>query len=156
VPTGKGAEDLARHLGVGLEKKAFPLLLVHDGDKRVAEASAAGEDGGVPRDGLAAFLEKHAPTPLDARQLLADPLARAKKENKRILVQETATWCGPCWSLSRFLDRHRGVWSKDYRWVKIDHRWARATEVMKEIRKGNGGGIPWTAILDADGKVLAT
>jgi protocatechuate 3,4-dioxygenase beta subunit len=156
VPTGKGAEDLARHLGVGLEKKTFPLLLVHDGDKRVAEASAAGKDDGVPRDDLAAFLKKHAPTPLDARKLLADALARARKENKRVLVQETATWCGPCWSLSRFLDRHRGVWSKDYLWVKIDHRWARATEVMKEIRKGNGGGIPWTAILDADGKVLAT
>ena len=88
--------------------------------------------------------------------MLEEALAQARKENKRVLVQETATWCGPCWMLSRFLDKHREVWTKDYIWVKMDHRWTDAHEVMKALRKGADGGVPWTAILDAEGKVLVT
>ena len=44
---------------------------------------------------------------------------------------------------------------KDYLHVKVDWRWKNADEVMQGIRTSEGG-IPWYAILDADGKVLAT
>jgi hypothetical protein len=68
--------------------------------------------------------------------------------------------------LSRFLDRHRAVWEKDYLWIKLDQRWTGAEEIAKRLRqqawKAEDGkvrqaqGIPWTAILDADGKVMAS
>ena len=115
------------------------------------------KDGTLDGTGVRRFLEGVAPPHLDARKLLAEALARARQENKRVLVQETATWCGPCWRLSRFLDQHRGVWERDYIWLKLDQRWTHAAEVGRELRRGTaGGGIPWTAILDADGKVLVT
>ena len=38
----------------------------------------------------------------------------------------------------------------------MDHRWTGAKEIMAELRDGAEGGIPWFAILDADGKKLAT
>jgi len=38
----------------------------------------------------------------------------------------------------------------------MDHRWTGADEIMKTMRCGAQGGIPWWAILDADGKVMVT
>jgi RNA polymerase sigma factor (sigma-70 family) len=153
------AQPLAKKLGADLRPEAAPVLVVAD---ERGEPVAVLKDGALLRDGkihgpgVREFLEGKAPERLDADQLLNDALARARKENKRVLVQETATWCGPCWRLSRFLDKHRDVWEKDYLWVKLDHRWKNAAEIAKRLRKGAQGGIPWTAILDADGKVLAT
>ncbi len=102
------------------------------------------------------FLKDAAPAHLAATKLLADALAQAKRENKRVIVQETATWCPPCWKLSRFFDQQRGIWEKDYLWIKLDHRWTGAQDIAKRLRDKSQGGIPWTAILDADGKVLVT
>jgi thiol-disulfide isomerase/thioredoxin len=113
-------------------------------------------DGKVNRESILDFLAEHSIKPFDAQALLNETLARAKAENKRVFLQETATWCGPCWSLSQYLDRTRDVWEKDYIWLKMDHRWTGAIDVMQKIRNGAEGGIPWIAILDSDGKVLAT
>ena len=148
------AQPLAKDRKVSLDKYTFPLLVVCDADGKQLAVSEFAPLSTEAK--LTAFLEKHAPETLDARKILADALARAKKENKRVLVQETATWCGPCQRMSVFLDAQRAVWSKDYVWVKIDERWTHSREVMKGIRKGAEGGIPWHAILDADGRVLAT
>ena len=87
---------------------------------------------------------------------LAEALQRAAAEIKRVIVQETATWCGPCWMLSRFFDDQRSLWGKDYVWLKLDHRWAQAREVAAELRGTPVAGIPWCGILDADGKLLAS
>lgn len=100
-------------------------------------------------------LEQHMTSPLEGRQLLDDALAKAKRENKRVIVEETATWCGPCRLLNRLLEKNR-QWEKDYIWVKMDHRWIGAEEIMQEIRDGAEGGVPWFAILDSDGQTLAT
>jgi hypothetical protein len=153
------AEPLAKKLRVDLRPEASPILVVAD---ERGEPVAVLKDAALLRDGkihgpvVRAFLDAQAPARLDADRLLAEALARARKENKRVLVQETATWCGPCWRLSRFLDWHRDVWEKDYVWVKLDHRWKNAAEIAKRLRKDAQGGIPWVAILDTDGKVLST
>ena len=91
----------------------------------------------------------------DASTVLKDALRQAGKEEKRLIVQETATWCGPCHLLTRFLNANR-EWEKDYILVKMDHRLEGARELMEEIRDGAEGGIPWLAILDAKGEKLIT
>jgi beta-lactamase regulating signal transducer with metallopeptidase domain len=161
------AQELAAKLGVELPDGENALLVVVDlSGKAIATVhpeSAPTPDRADPngkpavdRDRLLELLRSKAPAPLDAQQLLSDALARAKTENKRVLIQETATWCGPCWMLSRFLDRHRENWEKDFIWVKMDERWTGRDDVMKTIRKEVSGGIPWLAILDAEGNVLGT
>ncbi len=155
----KAAEELARAFDESLAdgRGDFLLVVLDRTGKKVATADSPSLCNGdeLSKDKLLELLRRHLTKPLDARQLLADALARAAKENKRVIVQETATWCGPCHLLSRFLDGHR-VWEKDYIWVKMDHRWTGARELMAAIRDGADGGIPWFAILDAEGNALAT
>jgi RNA polymerase sigma factor (sigma-70 family) len=160
------AELLAKRLGQDLSKIAGPILVITD---PLGAPGKTKDIAPLPKDmftvaRVAEFLKDAAPRRLDAHKLLADALAQAAKENKRVLVQETATWCGPCWHLSRFLDRHREVWEKDYIWIKLDERWTGSTEIARRLhaeawqpKEGTllqGQGIPWTVILDASGKVL--
>ncbi len=109
----------------------------------------------ISKERLFAELDKHKTTPLDAHELLREALAKAARENKRVFIQETATWCGPCQMLNQLLQENR-QWEKDYIWVKMDHRWTGAMEIMRAMREQASGGVPWYAILDAQGNKLIT
>ncbi len=155
------AHELAKQIGVTLTDDGAPLLAIVDEKGKVRgqlrRTDLLGSDAiSIDSAKVQAFLGQHAPTKINARTLLAEALEQARRDNKRILLQQTATWCGPCHALSEFLNKQRSVWEKDYIWIKIDERWSHADEVMKPIRKDDTGGIPWMAILDASGKVVAT
>jgi hypothetical protein len=153
------AEELAASLGESLSggRGNFLLIVCDRAGKKLAsvESGVLSDGSELSKEKLFEFLRGFRTEPLDARQLLADALQKAAAEDKRVIIQETATWCGPCHKLARFLSKHR-AWEKDFIWVKVDHRWTGAEELMSEIRAGAKGGIPWYAILDATGKVLAT
>jgi hypothetical protein len=159
-PNREQAAALAKELGVELPNDATPLIVAEGTDGKVLGAlsgpNLVTKENEIVQDALLAFVRQHAPPRLDGRKLLDDALAQAKRENKRVLVDETAVWCGPCHLLAVFLDQNRQIWEKDYVWIKMDPRWPQAAEIMKSLRKDAEGGIPWFAILDADGKVLAT
>jgi hypothetical protein len=143
-----------KNLGQAIE---FSLVLVNaDGEliEHVSDMDFIVEEQ-LSKSHVIDWLDSFRPDPIDARELLKTTLAQAKKENKRVIVQETATWCGPCHMLSDFLSEHRD-WEADYLWVKMDHRYTGARELMQELRDGAEGGIPWFAIVDADGKRLVT
>tara|TARA_R110002095_G_scaffold179193_2_gene156485 strand:+ start:117040 stop:120039 length:3000 start_codon:yes stop_codon:yes gene_type:complete len=154
------AEELAKTLGENLDgvHADFFLVITDEQGKRLAnvDASLLSTDGKISKEKFLELLKAHTVPTLDAQELLATALKKAKKENKRIIIQETATWCGPCRLLSRFLVKERNLWERDYIWIKIDHRWTGSSEMMKTMRAGAQGGIPWWAILDKDGKVLVT
>ncbi len=153
-----GAQALAKALDVSLEPgNEFALVVVDHEGKVTGKLTSAqvceGESFSTER--LLAELDKYKTKPLDARELLQKAYEQAEREDKRIFLQETATWCGPCQMLSRLLLENR-QWEKDYIWVKMDHRWTGAIEVMKELRGEAEGGIPWMVILDAQGNKLVT
>ncbi|QDV48104.1 carboxypeptidase regulatory-like domain-containing protein [Gimesia fumaroli] len=154
------AQELAKTLGKNLDgvHADFSLVITDEQGKPIANADAGSlsTDGKINKEKILALLKAHTVPTLDAQELLATALKQAKKENKRIIIQETATWCGPCRLLSRFLVKERELWERDYLWIKIDHRWTGSREMMKTMRAGAQGGIPWWAILDQDGKVLVT
>lgn len=96
----------------------------------------------------------------DARKDIAAALARAKKENRRVLIQWGANWCGWCKLLHAKLQTDKDLRRKlryEYDVVTVDV--ARFDKHM-DIAAGyaaelKGNGIPYLTILDADGKVLA-
>ena len=162
------AKKLAAALEVRLaEAEALPQLILRDAEGAALAAAEASElclDGQINKSRLIDLLRANALEPLDARTLLADALVEARKSNRRVLVQETAVWCGPCHLLTEYLEKHRAIWQKDYLWIRIDERWTNSSQVMEgirsqvteEIKPGVCGGIPWMAILDADGRLMAT
>ncbi|MCG8652798.1 MAG: thioredoxin family protein, partial [Pirellulales bacterium] len=155
------ARALAGQLRCDLDQLADGqfMLAIADAQGELLASSTSQEfmdDEEVDRDKVLALLGSHAPGTLDANKLLQEALARAKSENKRVILQETATWCGPCWMLSRFLDKHRDLWQRDYIWVKMDHRWKDAEKIMATYRGDASGGVPWWVIVDDQGKTLIT
>jgi hypothetical protein len=105
---------------------------------------------------LAAFLKKHEGPVPNAQTRLDEALARAKRENKRVLVEQSASWCGWCHVLARYFDRHRSLIEKDYVWIVVDPRFTHGEAVIHKLRPKAEGGIPWMVILDAGGKPLIT
>lgn len=105
---------------------------------------------------LLEFLFRSAPPTPDAEKLLDEALAKAKRENKRVLVRENAARCDPCESLSRYFDKQRPLLDKDYVCVKLDERYGNGHRALARVRDAWEGGVPWMAILDAEGKPLIT
>lgn len=153
------AQELAKKLNLELKegREDFHLVLLNKAGEIVASAGAKELSSGDPlsKDALFGWLDPFRTKPLDAQTLLDEALKKAVAENKRVIVQETATWCWPCHQLTRLLLENR-QWEQDYIWVKMDHRWTGAQAIMEKMRNGAAGGIPWFAILDASGKILAT
>jgi uncharacterized GH25 family protein len=113
-------------------------------------------DQSMDAKSLTALLKQHLPPMPDAQKRLSDALAQARRENKRVLVEQSAAWCGWCHVLAKYLDKHRPLVEKDYVWITIDPRFAHGQEIIKKLRPKAQGGIPWMVILDADGKPLIT
>jgi hypothetical protein len=103
-----------------------------------------------------AFLERGRPKVLTARELWDAALQQAKESNRRVLLQFGGPRCGPCFLFSRWIDRHHAQLDRDYVWLKLHpSRHVGAAEIEAKLRSA-AGGIPWTAILNADEKLLAT
>jgi hypothetical protein len=119
---------------------------------------AAG-DAKAQRARLIEFAKKNARTLPDAQKLLDDALARAKREDKRVLLDQTGALCGWCVRLHDYLESQRHLIDKDYVTVVLDGRMPHGREILQRLRSKNEddqGSTPWMAILDADGKTLIT
>jgi thiol:disulfide interchange protein len=92
----------------------------------------------------------------DGATQIADALALAKKENKRVLLQFGANWCGWCHKLHKLFESDNSIAKKleaSYVVAMIDvnkgHNQSLVTKYGAE-----GFGLPFIVILDEDGKHL--
>lgn len=94
----------------------------------------------------------------DAKARLAAAIARAKQENKRVLVQWGANWCGWCKLLHATLRKDASLSRKlmyEYEVVRVDvGRFDKNTDLAKQYGV-DLGSIPRLTVLDGDGKPLA-
>lgn len=89
---------------------------------------------------------------------IAVALARAKREDKRVLVQWGANWCGWCNLLAGTMKSDKDLAREllyEYEVVKIDvGRFDKHLDLVKKYGAKIDTGIPYLTFLDADDKVL--
>jgi thiol-disulfide isomerase/thioredoxin len=95
----------------------------------------------------------------DAKAQIETALAAAKRENRRVLIQWGANWCGWCVLLHDRFKTDRGL-SKTllYEYVVVNVDVGKMDKNLDLVRKYEaklGKGIPYLTVLAADGKVLA-
>jgi thioredoxin-related protein len=148
-------EELQR--GVG-----YPFLAVLDANGKILTAQRTDplEEGDHhdPKK-VKDFLAQWTAEPKNAQRVLDEALSRASSEDKRIFLHFGAPWCGWCHKLDDFLARPEiaAIISRDFLDVKIDvDRMTGGQDVLAKFRPDSSGGIPWFAVLDPKGQVLAT
>jgi thiol-disulfide isomerase/thioredoxin len=110
----------------------------------------------VPRGKAPLFATK-----ADAVQAIAAAAVRAKRENRRVLVEWGANWCSWCRMLQELFEtdpKVRRTVLYEYEVVRVDvGRFDRNLELAASygVDFTRGIGIPYLSILDADGKLVA-
>jgi thiol:disulfide interchange protein len=95
----------------------------------------------------------------DGAKQISEALTVAKKENKRVLLQFGANWCGWCHKLHTLCetDAHIAAKLKEaFVVVLIDVNQGRNAETNKRYGNPTRFGLPVLVVLDADGKALTT
>lgn len=161
LDTGQAdARELARELGVAAGSGTPPCLAVLSDEGRPAATYPLrpSADGKLDSRALTAFLLAHKLPTRDAEAILSEALARAKASDRRVFLIMSASWCGPCRMLARFLSPHKSELDRHYVFVKLDisrDSHVRPLQVRYEGKDAHNG-VPWYVILDAAGRPLAT
>lgn len=153
--------DLAEAYGAKLKDSGVPFLTVLDGSGKVVANQETGSleegDHHVPAKVLG-FLNQWKAPPQNADDVLKAGLSKAKAESKKVLVYFSAPWCGWCHRMTDWLTMPEvaATIGKAYVPVKIDvDRMTGGKELDYKYRGSDQGGIPFFAVLDAEGVKLA-
>jgi hypothetical protein len=134
------------------------VLVAMDGDRR-----AVGVERVSTRDVAASvgvvvdFVRRHRPPARDALTSLARAREEAKGSGRRVWVVHSGPRCAPCFRIARWMEENHAALEKDYVLLEImegvdEH----VAEVVAGLPEKEGEGIPWHAITEPDGAVLAT
>jgi thioredoxin-related protein len=140
----------------------YPFLAVLDADAKVVTAQRTDplEEGDHhdPKK-VAEFLTRWQVPAKDAKRVLEDALARASSDEKKVLLTFGAPWCGWCHRLHDWMARPEiaAILDRDFVLAQVDvDRMTGGKEVQQRYQPATSSGIPWFAILDVQGKALAT
>jgi hypothetical protein len=102
------------------------------------------------------FLKSHAPPQADARAKWDAAFAEAAISGRKVWARVGQRYCGPCFSLSRWLDDNRERLERDYVLLKIDDvRDVHGVEVARRVLSDRDDfSIPFHAIFDDQGQLL--
>ncbi|HVP73449.1 MAG TPA: thioredoxin family protein, partial [Phycisphaerales bacterium] len=96
----------------------------------------------------------------DAKQQIAAAVAKAKKENRRVLVQWGANWCGWCHKLHETCAKDKDLSREllyEYDVVLVDiGRFDKNMDLAASYGADlKGNGVPYLTVLDGEGKATA-
>ncbi|GJQ30568.1 MAG: hypothetical protein HBSAPP03_24520 [Phycisphaerae bacterium] len=159
--------DLAAKYGADLKGHGIPFLTILDGAgtplaNQETEAFELKPDqikGEIAHDGakVNAFLKQHQAAPREARAVLDEALAEAKKSGKRVFLHFGAPWCVWCHRLEAWMARPdvAAILAREFVDCKVDQDRTTGGKEMLAKYNPKPGGIPWFVFLSPDGSVLA-
>jgi thioredoxin-related protein len=107
---------------------------------------------------VAEFLNKWKVPHKDAKRVLDEAISRASSEDKRVFLTFGAPWCSWCHRLHDWMAQSAiaAILDRDFVIARVDvDRMAGGKDMQTHYQPKSSGGIPWFAILDAQGKTLA-
>jgi thiol-disulfide isomerase/thioredoxin len=157
--------ELATQYGADFKAHGVPFLTILDAEGNVLanqetgslEAKIDGESGHDPATVLE-FLAQHQAPYRSAASVMNEAIAAAATQNKLVFLHFGAPWCSWCHKLEAWMANEdvAAVLAKDFIEVKIDQdRMIGGKDLQKQLKPDAGGGIPWFAFLDHDGKIVA-
>jgi hypothetical protein len=95
--------------------------------------------------------------------LLANGLQTAKRESKRLLLQVSGSTCDETNTLADFVENNWSLFQPDFVSVRVEYenflvvneQQPAVDKLMQRLRKAKSNTIPWMAVLDSAGHVLA-
>lgn len=127
---------------IDVDGKELGKLEIDVRDRKAVEAAAE-------------FIHRHAPSQVNAEEKWAQAFAEAKRSNRRVWARVSQRYCGPCFSLARWLDDQHELLEKDYVLLKIDDvRDQNGIRVAERLTRGKHHGVPFYAIFDEDEELL--
>ena len=95
------------------------------------------------------FIHDQAPPLVDAEKTWHDAFEEARRTDRKVWVRVSQRYCGPCFTLARWLDDQSELLSQDYVMLKIDDfHDLHGDDFAERLTQGERHGIPFHAIFD--------
>jgi uncharacterized protein YyaL (SSP411 family) len=130
-------------------------------DQTTAQAPSAALQAPVPATQPKADKPKVYDEKADAKQQISAAVAKAKKENQRVLLQWGGNWCGWCILLDECMKKDEAIRRLvQYEYVVVHIDAGVPNDKNMNLAKVYGAdpkthGFPYLTVLDADGKAIA-
>jgi thiol-disulfide isomerase/thioredoxin len=162
VADASAVQDFARKIHASLPKDNAMLITLMNPDGSIATTIAAPrilEAGKVAPAKLKAVLMEFMMGPT-ANEVFAQSLPALESSGKLGWVEFRADWCGWCKKMEKFFRETEAtpILAKYFSVVTVDTEKNEGSEALSRKLGSKDGidGIPWFAVIDAKGKVLAT
>ena len=133
------------------------LVAVNGEGKQLGSQRLTASDNAEANQLAAKLIKQHVPPVRDAKARWVAAQEEARRTGRRLWIVDGGPRCGPCFGLARWMDDHHALLEKDYVILKVLDGLDRNDDaVIKPLNPPVGAGIPWFAITEPDGAVLAT
>lgn len=148
--------ELLKKYEADIKGNGVPFLTVLNPDGSVvvnqetSSLESSDEDKrGHDREAVLTFLDKNAPEPVAAEQVLARGIQKAQESDRLVFLHFGAPWCGWCHYLEDWMaEPEQAVMHRQFVDVKVDiDRMNGGPELLEKYRE-QSGGIPWFAVID--------